>query len=89
MFVTVDAPARRQLIDQVESAAVQLMFIDLLQVWAGWAAFVQDGEDQQVPACVDGHAEAPARPAAARVPYGIGSQFRNDDFGDVGFGAVG
>lgn len=89
VFVAVDAPAGGQLIDQVEAAAVQLVLFGLLEVWAGGAAFVQNGEDQQVAARVDGHSEAAARPAAARVPYGISSQFRNDEFGDVGFGAVG
>jgi hypothetical protein len=77
------------LIDQVEAAAVRLVLFGLLEAWAGWAAFVQDGEDQQVAACVDGDSEAAARPAAAGVAYRVGGQLGDDEFGDVGFGAVG
>jgi hypothetical protein len=77
------------LLDEVEAAAVQLVVPGLVQAGDRWAALVEDGEDHQVVACVDGDAEDAARCAAAGVADGVGGQFGDDERGDVGFGAVG
>ncbi|GAA4510969.1 hypothetical protein [Nonomuraea ferruginea] len=53
--------------DEMEAAAVQLVVLGLVQARDRWAALVEDGEDHQVVAGVDGDAEDAARCAAEGV----------------------
>ncbi|WP_222709083.1 hypothetical protein [Nonomuraea sp. C10] len=67
MSVAVHTPAGGELLDGMEAAAVQLVVLGLVQARDRWAALVEDGEDHQVVAGVDGDAEGAACCAAAGV----------------------
>lgn len=87
-FVSMDAPTHGQGLHQVEAASALVVVFGLAQMWGGGAAFVEDGEDQQSAARVEGDAESATGKSTSGVADGVGGQLGHDQLGDVGLGAV-